>query len=178
VNADQFNALYEVGIPVFAYPGCRPEDGADTRLVTRTRSKAEVLGGHTDVVWVDGHSACIALSHVDVVTEAEYESAKTADAVADQGALPVPTGTYFPLTAEQVDRIEDASIERLRNLQAWRARHPQAPEMHVLRAAEASLGDHMPAVLAQLRRTEKQRDGLAARLEAALHTGTPEEATS
>lgn len=67
MNADQFNALYPIGTPVVAYPGCRPEDDSnDERLVTRTRSKAEVLGGHTDVVWVDGHSSCIALTHVDV----------------------------------------------------------------------------------------------------------------
>ena len=70
MNADTFNSRYPVGTPVFAYPGARPEDFPnDRRLVTRTRSKASVLGGHTDVVWVDGHSACIALSHVDVVSE-------------------------------------------------------------------------------------------------------------
>lgn len=77
MNAETFNALYEVGIPVFAYPGARPEDcPSDEQLITRTRSKAEVLGGHTDVVWVDGHSACISLSHVDVVTEGEWEKAR------------------------------------------------------------------------------------------------------
>ena len=91
MNAETFNALYEVGIPVFAYPGARPEDFPnDRRLVTRTRSKATVLGGHTDVVWVDGHSACIALTHVDVVTEDEWKVAQTAEAVADRGALPMP----------------------------------------------------------------------------------------
>jgi hypothetical protein len=92
-RVDDFNARYSVGTPVLAYPGCRPEDDRNaTRLVTRTRSKASVLGGHTDVVWVDGHSACIALSHVDVVTEDEYKDAKLAEAVADRGALPMPAG--------------------------------------------------------------------------------------
>ena len=77
MNAEEFNALYEVGIPVFAYPGARPEDfPSDRRLVTRTRSKASVLGGHTDVVWVEDHSACIALSHIDVVAEDEWKAAK------------------------------------------------------------------------------------------------------
>jgi hypothetical protein len=76
VNAADFNARYPVGTPVVAYPGCRPEDDAnDERLVTRTRSKAEVLGGHKDVVWVDGHDACIALTHVDVVTEEQWAEA-------------------------------------------------------------------------------------------------------
>jgi hypothetical protein len=67
VNADEFNARYPIGTPVLAYPGFRPEDDPHAeRLITRTRSAASVLGGHTSVVWVDGHSACIALTHVDV----------------------------------------------------------------------------------------------------------------
>ncbi|MFW3477275.1 hypothetical protein [Streptomyces microflavus] len=58
--------LYSVGTPVYAYPGCRPEDDPKgERLVTRTTTAASVLGGHTAVVWVDGHSACINLTHVD-----------------------------------------------------------------------------------------------------------------
>lgn len=89
-RVDEFNARYPVGALVFAYPGCRPEDGADTRLVTRTRSKASVLGGHTDVVWVDGHSACIALSHVDVVAAGKWEAARLADAVAEKQAEVAP----------------------------------------------------------------------------------------
>lgn len=68
MNAAEFNARFSVGTPVFAYPGARPEgDRSGERLVTRTRSAAEVLGGHTAVVWVDGHSACIALTHIDVI---------------------------------------------------------------------------------------------------------------
>lgn len=64
--ADKWNAAHPVGTPVTAYPGCRPEDDSKcTRLVTRTRSTASALGGHTAVVWVDGHSACISLTHVD-----------------------------------------------------------------------------------------------------------------
>ncbi|MFF3928166.1 hypothetical protein [Streptomyces hirsutus] len=65
-EVDAFNAAHPVGTPVVAYPDCRPEDDPnDERLVTRTRSKAEVLSGHTAVVWVHGHSACIALTHID-----------------------------------------------------------------------------------------------------------------
>ncbi|MEU0102434.1 hypothetical protein [Streptomyces sp. NPDC006267] len=66
VVAARWNSLYPVGTPVTAYPGCRPEDDPkDERLVTRTRSAASVLGGHTAVVWVEGHGACIKLTHVD-----------------------------------------------------------------------------------------------------------------
>jgi len=68
LTAADWNARYPVGTPVAAYPGCRPEgDPNGERLVTRTRSRASTLGGHTPVVWVDGHSACIALTHVDAI---------------------------------------------------------------------------------------------------------------
>ncbi|MFE9382319.1 hypothetical protein ACFYMO_03645 [Streptomyces sp. NPDC007025] len=68
VRADEFNARYPVGTRVIAYPGARPEDDATaTRIDTTTRSRATVLGGHTAVVWVHGHSACIALTHIDVL---------------------------------------------------------------------------------------------------------------
>lgn len=70
LTAEQFNALHPIGTPVVAYPGLRPEDDPNApRIETTTRSRAQVLGGHTDVVWVHGHGACIALTHIDVVTE-------------------------------------------------------------------------------------------------------------
>jgi len=86
VNAETFNSLHPVGAPVFAYPGARPEDIPSTRrLVTRTRTVAQSVGlDREGVVWVEGHGAYIALTHVDVVTEAEWEAAKTADAVVEQ----------------------------------------------------------------------------------------------
>ncbi|WTC56868.1 hypothetical protein OH715_16980 [Streptomyces cellulosae] len=68
----QWNSRYPIGTPVTAYPGLRPEDDpAADRLITRTRSEAQALGGHTAVVWVDGHDACVALSHVDPVQPAD-----------------------------------------------------------------------------------------------------------
>lgn len=71
MNAATFNRRYPVGTKVIAYPGARPDDFRDApRLLTRTRSKAEVLGDD-DVVWVDGHSACIALTHIHVVAAAD-----------------------------------------------------------------------------------------------------------
>jgi hypothetical protein len=101
VNAETFNSLHPVGTPVFAYPGARPEDfPSDRRLVTRTRSKAEVLGGHTDVVWVDRHSACIALSHVDPVSEDVWQAAKEAEAIAEAAK---PKDTLAPWLANRFD---------------------------------------------------------------------------
>lgn len=57
----RWNKAHPVGTPVRVWTGAREGDG----LLTRTRSAASVLGGHTAVVWVDGEGACIALSHVD-----------------------------------------------------------------------------------------------------------------
>jgi len=84
VNAAEFNALYEVGVPVFAYPGARPEDIPSTRrLVTRTRSKAQSVGMDREgAVWVDGHGAYIVLTHVDVVSEDVWKAAKEAEDLA------------------------------------------------------------------------------------------------
>jgi hypothetical protein len=101
LQADAWNLAHPVGTPVVAYPGCRPEDDPnDERLVTATRSKAEVLGGHTAVVWVHGHDACINLSHVDVrahATAGELAEMRhllyDADPDATVPAFPYPTTT-------------------------------------------------------------------------------------
>ncbi|NUP18338.1 MAG: hypothetical protein HOZ81_20095 [Streptomyces sp.] len=84
MNAAQFNTRHPIGTPVFAYTGFRPEDDANARrLVTRTRTEAQSVGlDRTGVVWVDGHGAYIALSHIDVVTEDDWAAAKEADAEA------------------------------------------------------------------------------------------------
>jgi hypothetical protein len=99
VQAEAWNAAHPIGTPVIAYPGARPEDFGDVpHIVTWTRSRAIVLGGHTAVVWVHGHSACIALGHVDVRTRAtdgelaEYRHwLYDADEDATTPAFPYPT---------------------------------------------------------------------------------------
>ncbi|MFF7022958.1 hypothetical protein ACFY97_18395 [Streptomyces klenkii] len=60
-EVEAWNAGHPIGTPVLAFPGARE----DAPLKTRTRSKAWVLGGHTPVVKVDGHSGGIALTHVE-----------------------------------------------------------------------------------------------------------------
>lgn len=88
MNADEFNARYPVGTPVIAYPGARPEGiPSARRLVTRTRTEAQQSGSGTPVVWVEGEGSHIALSHVDVVTEEQWEAAKAADAEAAKAKL-------------------------------------------------------------------------------------------
>jgi hypothetical protein len=80
VNAEQWNALYPVGTFVFAYPGVRPEDDRNARrLVTRTRTKAQMSASGDPVVWVDGEGSYICLTHVDPVSESVWQAAKDSE---------------------------------------------------------------------------------------------------
>lgn len=105
MNAETFNSLHPVGTPVLAYPGCRPSDDPCCEvLITRTRTKAQQAGSGHDVVWVDGHGAYIILTHVDAVTEEEWEQARVdrdATTAARRAALldairTRPTGGWKP----------------------------------------------------------------------------------
>ncbi|MFE8961806.1 hypothetical protein [Streptomyces iakyrus] len=116
MNAETFNSLYRIGTPVFAYPGCRPEDiPSARRLVTRTRTVAQVSASGTDVVWVEGEGSYISLTHVDPVSESVWRAAKqaeeTAAAVAAQGALPVPVG-------DQPQPLDDTRLAEITTLLA------------------------------------------------------------
>jgi hypothetical protein len=57
-----FNDAYPVGTPIEYWPGAREGEGKKSV----TSSAAQLLGGHTPVVWVEGHAACISLTHVHV----------------------------------------------------------------------------------------------------------------
>lgn len=65
--AELFNSRCPEGTPVRYWTGAREGSGQ----TGRTRSAASVLGGHTAVVWVTGHGACIALTHVVPTLESE-----------------------------------------------------------------------------------------------------------
>jgi hypothetical protein len=69
MTADDWNARYPVGTPVFAWPGVREDDP----LVTKTRTAAWTLGHGAAVVSVDGCAGGIALTHVDVRGTLEEE---------------------------------------------------------------------------------------------------------
>lgn len=72
MSADEWNAAHPPGTQVVAYPGCRPDDDPTAeRIEGVTTSRAWVLGGHTPVVMVAGHGACIALTHVDPIGGAQ-----------------------------------------------------------------------------------------------------------
>ncbi|WP_405888792.1 hypothetical protein OG762_36490 [Streptomyces sp. NBC_01136] len=72
MNAEQFNAAHPVGTPVVAYPGTRDDEG----LIVKTRTPAWELGHGAPVVSVDDYAGGICLTHVDVLTEAEWEQAR------------------------------------------------------------------------------------------------------
>ncbi|MFI6228595.1 hypothetical protein ACIBCR_14940 [Micromonospora echinospora] len=73
-NVDQlaavhaFNDTHPLRTPVRYWKGVREGDGK----TARTRTPAQLLGGHTAVVWLEGVSGCIALTHVDPISEDEY----------------------------------------------------------------------------------------------------------
>lgn len=58
-----FNADNRIGTRVRYWPGVRQGPGVESR----TRSVAQLLASGEPVVWVEGHAACIALSHVEVI---------------------------------------------------------------------------------------------------------------
>ena len=59
---DDWNAQYPVGTPVVV-----KLDGGD-ELYTRTRSGAEVLSGHTPVIWLEKISGCYVLDRVTAIS--------------------------------------------------------------------------------------------------------------
>ena len=61
-----WNAKHGVGT-VVAYWSL-PTDEA---RIAKTRTEAQLLSGHTAVVWLEGVSGCWALSHVRAVLDAE-----------------------------------------------------------------------------------------------------------
>lgn len=64
-EADAFNARHAVGAPVRYWPGLKEGPGVESM----TRTPAQVLGGHTAVVWVNGRPDCIAITHIDVLAQ-------------------------------------------------------------------------------------------------------------
>jgi len=61
-QCDTFNARFPVGQSV----SVRKDDGGGT--LTQTRAPAEVLSGHSAVIWLDGISGCYLLDRVTPIT--------------------------------------------------------------------------------------------------------------
>lgn len=58
---EHFNQAHPVGTEVRFWSGRREGEGR----LSKTRSEASLLGGHTAVVWVEDRPDCIALTHVE-----------------------------------------------------------------------------------------------------------------
>jgi hypothetical protein len=69
VAVDGFNRRYPIGTDVLL----RKDDGS--LLETKTRSRAEVLSGHSAVIWVEGVSGCYLLSRVTPIAAVKKVSA-------------------------------------------------------------------------------------------------------
>ena len=62
-EVDQWNSVFPVGTSVWY----RTDGGSE--LPDKTRSEAELLSGHTAVIWLEGKSGCVALDRVKLRTE-------------------------------------------------------------------------------------------------------------
>jgi hypothetical protein len=57
---DDFNATYPVGSSILVHTGTLQDPAVEVEV----RDPAQVLGGHTPVVYVTGGKGCVALTHV------------------------------------------------------------------------------------------------------------------
>lgn len=69
-----FNIYHPVGTPVRYWTGALEGEGVESKTTT----PAQLLGGHTAVVWVEGHAACVALSHVLPIVRSEPQPCSNA----------------------------------------------------------------------------------------------------
>lgn len=67
-ECDAWNAEHVIGTHVVL----TRDDNVQLR--TRTRSEAQVLSGHSAVIWLDGVSGCYLLNRVRAVPETDCES--------------------------------------------------------------------------------------------------------
>lgn len=65
----KWNELYPVGTPVHVRTDSRGT------IETVTRSAAELLSGHTAVVWLKGFAGCYSLERVTAISEPEVDHA-------------------------------------------------------------------------------------------------------
>jgi hypothetical protein len=59
--AHKWNQRFPIGTRVRYWTGIREDPGK----ISTTRTEAQVLSGHTAVVWVEHEPGCVALSHVE-----------------------------------------------------------------------------------------------------------------
>lgn len=110
-QCDGFNARYPVGQRVTV----RKDNGEG--VSTTTRSRAEVLGGHSAVIWLEGISGCYLLNRVTPMTDGD--DAVAYYEISDDGVMrALPTwqrnnlGTFLRLQLEATNVITEEEVER------------------------------------------------------------------
>lgn len=71
---DSFNAAHPIGADVFVQL-----DNKDEPFLTKTRSSAQILSGHSAVIWLEGVTGCYLLDRVtpaDAKTKPEMRRAR------------------------------------------------------------------------------------------------------
>lgn len=68
-QADEFNAKYPNGARVRYWKGAK--EGEPSGEGVMKYGPAQVLSGHTAVIWIEGCAGCVALSHIEVVEKLE-----------------------------------------------------------------------------------------------------------
>lgn len=74
-EAAAFNSRFIVGAPVRYYS----VRGVAKFLITRTRTHAHALSGHTAVVFLENVSGCVAVSHVEPARPEDLKQLDPAD---------------------------------------------------------------------------------------------------
>lgn len=64
VACDIWNGKHPVGTLVRYWRGVKAGPPSGTG---KTRTEASIMGRHTVVVWIEGCSGCVALTHVEVI---------------------------------------------------------------------------------------------------------------
>jgi len=166
VNAEQFNARFPVGTAVFAYPGARPEDIPSTRrLVTRTRTKAQQSNSGDSVVWVEGEGSYICLSHVDPVSEDEWEAARAAQQIAAVDSDPASTDRLPEWLYGRFNRVAQPWQSLSDDDRSYWAHEADAVRRAVERGGFKRLGhsspaESVPALLATIKELQNLRQPL------------------
>jgi hypothetical protein len=85
---NHFNHDHTIGTPVRYWTGTREGDGKTSHI----RTRAELMGGHTPVVWVEGEASAIALTHIEPITLDPLARARAL--AADYQANPTPARAH------------------------------------------------------------------------------------
>lgn len=163
-TVDDFNSLYGVGTWVRYWTGTRQDPARDGQ----TRSKAELLGGHTPVVWVTGHGACIALTHVDAIPDQPDGIEGDSHDLPDPARAAERVREYIASNGDGIYDVTDGNPLYARDLEALRR---AGEEIGRLRAENDELRRHLGEAVDVLTNLGWSAD--ADRLAAALNQETP-----